>query len=333
MTLEYEDTTQETKGSSYYDPFVWAYFKLGSVDTVIRLHPQHGVSFAELHRELDKRGIIKLKGYNSGMKHAFYFFQEIVSSKLPIERLYKSMPPSLKEKESKKLKLNISEQDQDIIHKLVVACYINPISSFEINFDREMDYTKLLKQKRLINLESVELDKKQITCESTISISDPDSLLKTMVKKIKNMITVMQTSYDSEIINRYEDEIDRSKLLIDKSIIGSLAFQKSTSLKTIDLYYISLISKELERMVDHLILIKQGEKEFLNSIIEVISHLQKLLDNTKLLTHKPAIEFIKICSKIKSHKDINYDKERIRLFLINISEVITDWSVTNELNL
>ncbi|OGM04899.1 hypothetical protein A2715_04590 [Candidatus Woesebacteria bacterium RIFCSPHIGHO2_01_FULL_39_32] len=100
MTLEYEDTTQETKGSSYYDPFVWAYFKLGSVDTVIRLHPQHGVSFAELHRELDKRGIIKLKGYNSGMKHAFYFFQEIVSSKLPIERLYKSMPPSLKEKVS-----------------------------------------------------------------------------------------------------------------------------------------------------------------------------------------------------------------------------------------
>lgn len=241
--------------------------------------------------------------------------------------------PSLKEKEHKKLKLSIPEQDQDIIHKLVVACYINPISSFEINFDKEMDYTKLLKQKRLINLESVELDKKQITCESTISISDPDSLLKTMVKKIKNMITVMQTSYDSEIINRYEDEIDRSKLLIDKSIIGSLAFQKSTSLKTIDLYYISLISKELERMVDHLILIKQGEKEFLNSIIDVISHLQKLLDNTKLLTHKLAIEFIKICSKIKPSKDINYEKERIRLFLVNVSEVITDWSVTNELNL
>ncbi|MBI2107498.1 hypothetical protein HYT54_00050 [Candidatus Woesearchaeota archaeon] len=241
--------------------------------------------------------------------------------------------PNLKEKEPKRLKLNISEHDQDIIHKLAVACYINPLASFEINFDREMDYTKLLKQKRLINLESVELDKKQITCESTVSISNPDSLLKTMVKKIKNMITVMQIGYDAEVISRYEDEIDRSKMLIDKSIISSLAFQKSTDLKTIDLYYISLISKELERMVDHLIQLKPDQKEFLNSLHEPIAHLQKILENTKALNHKSAIQFIRICLKIRNYsRDIStYDHERIRLYLLNISEVLMDWAITNEL--
>ncbi len=238
--------------------------------------------------------------------------------------------PSIQEQKLKNLKLDISEPDQDIIHKLVVACYINPITSFEINFAKEMDPAKLLKQKRLINLESVELDTKQITCESTVSTSNPDLLLKTMVRKIKNMIVVMQNSYDADIIGRYEDEIDRSKLLIDKSIISSLTFQKSTDLKTIDLYYISLISKDLERMVDHLIKIKAGEKEFLISLLEVISHLQRLLDNPSSLTHKLAIPFIKECSKLNS-KDTTYDKERIRLFLVNVSEVITDWAITNEI--
>src|SRR3989338_9483189 len=94
--------------------------------------------------------------------------------------------PEITEKKPKHLKLSITEDDQDIIHKLVVASYINPASSFEISLEKEMDFTKLLNQKRLISLESVEIDKKQITCNGAISISDPESLLKTMAKKVKN---------------------------------------------------------------------------------------------------------------------------------------------------
>ena len=242
--------------------------------------------------------------------------------------------PSLKEKESKKLKLNIPEQDQDIVHKLVVACYINPLSSFEINFEKEMDFTKLLNQKRLISLESVEIDKKQITCNGAISISDPESLLKTMAKKIKNMVIVMQKSYDKELIERYEDEIDRSKMLIDKSIISSLTFERTTKLKTIDLYYISLISKDLERMVDHLIQVSSKETEFLSSIYDVVDQLQSIIENTSALNHKTALQFIKKVSRIKSFevKDIkSYDKERMRLSLTTIAEVVTDWAITKEI--
>jgi len=245
-----------------------------------------------------------------------------------------SVSPQITEKKPKHLKFNISEDDQEIIHKLVVACYINPVGSFEINFEKELDFTKLLNQKRLISLESVEIDKKQITCHGSISISDPESLLKTMVRKIKNMIVVMQNSYDKELIDRYEDEIDRSKMIIDKSIIGSLAYERTTKLKTIDLYYISLISKDLERMVDHLILVSSKDTEFLDSIYGVVDQLQSLIENTAILNHKTALQFIKKITKIKSLevKDIKtYDKERIRLSLITISEVITDWAITKEI--
>ena len=73
-------------------------------------------------------------------------------------------------------------------HKLVVASYINPAASFEITLEKEMDFTRLLNHKRLISLESVEIDQKQITSDGLVMVSDPYSLLKTMVKKIKNMI-------------------------------------------------------------------------------------------------------------------------------------------------
>ena len=108
--------------------------------------------------------------------------------------------PQITEKKPKHLIFNISEDDREIIHKLVVASYINPVATFEINFEKEMDFAKLLNQKRLISMESVEIDKKQITCHGSISVSDPESLLKTVARKIKNMIIVMQNSYDKERI-------------------------------------------------------------------------------------------------------------------------------------
>ncbi|MEK6942730.1 MAG: hypothetical protein AABX00_01560 [Nanoarchaeota archaeon] len=244
-----------------------------------------------------------------------------------------SISPQITERKLKHLKFNISEDDQEIIHKLVVACYINPVSSFEINLEKEMDSTKLLNQKRLISLESVEIDKKQITSHGSISITDPESLMKTMVKKIKNMILVMQKSYDKELIDRYEDEIDRSKMLIDKSIISSLTFERTTRAKTIDLYYISLISKDLERMVDHLICVSNKESEFLAWLYDAIDCLQGIIENVTSLNHKTALNFIKKVTKLKplEIKDVkSYDKERVRLSLTTISEVTIDWAITRE---
>jgi phosphate uptake regulator len=241
--------------------------------------------------------------------------------------------PELTEKKPKDLDINISEDNQEIIHKLVVACYINPFKSFRINLGKELDFTELLNRKRLISLESVELDKKMITSESTITVTDPDSLLKTMVRKIKNMITVLLKNYNKELIDRYEDEIDRSKILIDKSIITSLTFQKQSKLKTIDLYYITLISKDLERMVDHIINLPKSELPFFKSLFDVIDYLLNIVENTQHLDYKKSIEFLKKLDKIKKPeiKDIKaYDKYRIILSLDTIGDVIMDWAITKE---
>tara|TARA_Y100000310_G_scaffold318878_1_gene373432 strand:+ start:714 stop:1586 length:873 start_codon:yes stop_codon:yes gene_type:complete len=242
-----------------------------------------------------------------------------------------TISPGLVEKKPKHLIFNISEDQEDVIHKLVVASYINPSASFEINMDKEMDFTKLLNQKRLISLESVEIDKKQITSQGSVTVSDPESLLKTMVKKIKNMIIVMGKSYDKELIERYEYEIDRSKMLIDKSVIGSLTFGKTTKLKNIDLYYISLISKDLERMVDRLICLDEGNKKFLDEIIVPIEILHDVVHNISSLSQKTAIEFAKAVSSIKKIEVKNVktnDMSRMVNNLDTISEVVMDWMVT-----
>ncbi len=242
-----------------------------------------------------------------------------------------TISPEITEKKPKHLKFYIAEDKPEVIHKLVVASYVNPVSSFEINMDKEMDFTKLLDQKRLISLESVEIDKKQITADGVVTVADPSSLLKTMARKIKNMIIVMSMKYDKELIERYEDEIDRSKLLIDKSVIGSLTFGRTTKLSNIELYYISSISKELERMVDRLIRLGQEDKKFLNGIAKPIEILQNILQDTSKLDQKHAMEFAKAVSLIKKPdvKDVkSIDMVRIRQSLITISEVVMDWMVT-----
>lgn len=242
-----------------------------------------------------------------------------------------SVSPQIVERKPKHLIFNITESDPEIIHRLVVAAYINPIASFEIHLDKEMDFTKLLDQKRLISLESVEIDKKIITCEGSITVSDPGSLLKTMVRKIKNMIIVMSKSYDKGLIEKYEDEIDRSKMLIDKAVIGALTIGKATKLRNIDLYYTSLISKQLETMVDNLIRLDNNDKAFFECISKPVEILQTSLQDISKIDQKCAMEFAKSVVSLKKVevKDArSYDIARIRKSLIKISEVIMDWMVT-----
>jgi phosphate uptake regulator len=245
-----------------------------------------------------------------------------------------TISPELIEKKPKHIKFDITEDEPEVIHKLVVSSYINPAASFEINMAKEMDFTKLLDQKRLISLESVEIDKKQITSEGVVTVSDPSPLLKTMVKKIKNMIIVISKDYDKSLIERYEDEIDRSKMLIDKSVITALTFGKTTNSKNIDLYYISLISKELERMVDRLILLGENNNKFLEEVTGSIEILLNILQESSKLDQNLALEFAKSVTSIKipDVKDVGtYNISSMYHHLTAVSEVVMDWMVTLKL--
>lgn len=73
------------------------YLKYGSVDEVLRIN-QFGlpISHAHFHRLLTKCGIIKAAGPNSKMAEILGFMTRLTEEKIPLEALYKKMPPSFK---------------------------------------------------------------------------------------------------------------------------------------------------------------------------------------------------------------------------------------------
>lgn len=249
-----------------------------------------------------------------------------------------TLSPELQEGKKKELSFHVKEDNLDVLHKLIIASYLTPAASFTIHLDKQIDYTKLLQQKKLISLELVELNKDSITCESSIVIEELGSLLKTMLRKIRNMLTVMMKNYNKELVLRYEEEIDRSQLLLDKSIIEALTFHHSSQLRTVELYYISFMSKELERLVDILSVMDPIDSSFVKSVLDVIDMLKEILNKlgsiSFALDPQAAIAFIKKVETIETVrvKDIStYEKKRAKELLVSVAEVLTDWTLYYEL--
>lgn len=243
--------------------------------------------------------------------------------------------PLITKRKQKSINIEISEKNKDIIIKLIIACYMNPTNSFKIKLEKKTDVAKLLDQKRtMAGFEFVELDGHNITYESSMTVNEPDSLLKTMVKKIRSLLNVMITNYNTELINKYEEEIDRSNLLINKSATDTLTLHQQSNLKAIELHYISLISQHLERFVDFLIKLDSKEKEFLKTILAIIEDLKNIFENLNKLDYNKVINLIKKIVNIKESKTENlksHYKMVIKGYLINVSEVLLDWSITKKI--
>ncbi len=247
--------------------------------------------------------------------------------------------PQLVERKPKKLNLKINEDDEDIIHKLIIACYMSPASAFKIQLEKNIDYTKLLNQKKLVSLELVELSKDKVICESSVIAGDTASLIRTMIRKIRNLFTIMLKNYDKELIEKYEEEIDRNRLLVEKSVIGSLTHCRTHKLKNIDLYYIGTISRNLENIVDLAILLDKKENKFITKLTKIMDNLKKLMkdisnEDNPSPNYKDAIKFTKEVSKLEDEKVTNvstYIKKRIKTGFSEISETIMDWGITKEL--
>ena len=243
-----------------------------------------------------------------------------------------TISPVLKERELQSIELTLDETDHKIIGMLIMACYINPTKSFKINLKKGTDIAKLLSQKGAISgFEFVEIEGDSITHESSMTINDPDALLKTMVKKIKNLSHIMITDYNKDLIQKYEEEVDRSKLLIDKAVASSLILNEPSKLKSIELHYTALISQHLERMVDNLIFVDKKEKTLIQQVSNVMGTIKELLDDIENLSHRNASELIKRVLAIKKPSVTNltdYQIRRIRSTLLKAAEVFLDWAIT-----
>jgi len=106
-----------------------------------------------------------------------------------------------------------------------------------------------------------------------------------------------------------------------------------TKLKTVDLYYIALLSQDLERMVDNLIFVEQKEINFLKKILKIVDNIKQLLEELDKLNFSMAIELGKNISLLKTPEVENlktYGLRRIKKHFSNISEIFFDWAATTE---
>lgn len=73
------------------------YLRYGSVDEVFRRNEYNlPISYPGVQRLLDKWGIVKAAGPNSLLTEALIFLEELSLEQIPVERLYRKMPPSFK---------------------------------------------------------------------------------------------------------------------------------------------------------------------------------------------------------------------------------------------
>src|SRR3989337_2461017 len=73
------------------------YLKYGSGDEVYKVNDYDiPISYMGFQRLLDKWGIVKAAGPNTRLTEALIFLEELSLEQIPVERLYRRMPPSFK---------------------------------------------------------------------------------------------------------------------------------------------------------------------------------------------------------------------------------------------
>ncbi len=93
MTSEKEN--RKNTEFEFEQMIVAEYLKYGSVDELISANEYSlPISFAGIHRIVDKWGIVKAAGPNKPLTECISFFVRLVEEQIPLESLYKNMPPS-----------------------------------------------------------------------------------------------------------------------------------------------------------------------------------------------------------------------------------------------
>jgi phosphate uptake regulator len=226
------------------------------------------------------------------------------------------------------LKLDLSDNSPEVINKMIIASYINPVKEFKISLKESLTPDQILTHKKLLGgMEIVDFDESNITCQTSLALSDADLLLAGMIKKILSITKLMKKDAKHELIVRYEEEIDKSNLLIHKSIITTLMYRRESRLRHIDLFYIGMISRSLEQITDTLITLSEDTK-LIDTIDNMMKALLKLIESP---TQPGVIAFIKNIEKLENIEVNNldtYKKKRVYSLMGYISEILCDKQIT-----
>ncbi|MFH1237093.1 MAG: PhoU domain-containing protein [Candidatus Aenigmatarchaeota archaeon] len=230
--------------------------------------------------------------------------------------------PYISETHEKMLNLKIPENDMFIINMFIAGAYINPVKSFTIQLDKEVKSLDIVDHKKILSgVELVEFDNKKISCESVVSIEDPDLVIGIMTRKLVAMINSIINNESKELIEKYEDEIDRSKILVYKSVVSSMMFKRVCKLRHIELLYIMNIARDLEAIGDHLIEASEKNKIMLKELLQNI----KTLDNTiKNINQQNVLNFLREVKSFSGKHNTKYGSH-----MKSIGESLVDWLITN----
>jgi len=248
--------------------------------------------------------------------------------------------PMMKKRRGEHLEISVNDKNLDHLQKVIVACFLHPADSFKINLGDKIDFSALLKRHELTHMVAIEMDKKTIHGESSVLSETPLALLITLIRKIKNLLTIMQSEYNKSLIDRFEEDIDHTKTLIEKSVISSFIqpTSRKDQLRNIDLHYTSAISKILERIVDRVIMLDPKDGPHFSRLNELLNFLLPILERfskgQSSLDPETALLFMSKAESLVSEtkKSDDYNLRRIGELLDDISEVIIDWSITEELH-
>ncbi|AJF61877.1 TPA: hypothetical protein HA239_02230 [Candidatus Woesearchaeota archaeon] len=238
--------------------------------------------------------------------------------------------PKKSESNLSSLSIELADSTPEVINKMIIASYINPVKEFTISLKDSISADQILQHKQLLGgLELVDFEESQITCRTSLALSDPDSLLRGVIKKVLSIAKLMKKDSGHELIKRYEEEVDKSNLLIHKAIITTLMYRHESKLRHIDLFYIGRLSRLAEQIAD--ILISLGDNKKLVDTIERMSEMLLFtLDNLK---QQNVIRFIKEAEKldrveVKSLE--TYKEKRIYSLFAHIAEVLCNWLITKK---
>ncbi|MFH2021501.1 MAG: hypothetical protein ABIJ34_08880 [archaeon] len=229
------------------------------------------------------------------------------------------------------LKIELTDNSPEVINKMLIASYINPVKEFTLELKQTINADQVLEHKKILGgLELIDFEETKISCQTSLALSDPDILLQGMIKKILSISKLMKKEKDHELIKRYEEEIDRTNLLINKSIITGLMYKRESKLRHIDLFYIGSISRLLEQLAD--ILITLPDMQLVTVIEKMLNSLLELLTS---LSYSKVITFVKELEKLDKIKvsDLkSYKEKRMYSHLGHIAELLCDWVITEEVD-
>jgi phosphate uptake regulator len=234
------------------------------------------------------------------------------------------LSPYISKLSEKVLMLKIPESDMFILNMFIAGAYINPVKSFTIQLEKDVNSLDIVDHKKILSgVELVEFDKKKISCESVVSIEDPDLIMGIMTRKLIAMINSIINGESKELVEKYEDEVDRSKILIYKSVVSSMMFKRVCRLRHIELLYIMTIARDLEAIGDHLMEYSEKNKAALKALLRIM----KQLDSTvKKLDQQAVIDFLNIIKDFSKKYNTKYYNH-----LKSIGESMVDWLITNQL--